>query len=154
MRSLILLLALLLPAMGTEQLPPLRDDAVYQQALDRVLESPMPGEPETACAHLCMLADVAFDARRYDLAETAMRNALIYAPDDPGVYSNLSVMLGKQARFVEAAAAAKKALALDPTWLHAQLVLPSWQLCLGEREAALAAFAAGEMPADAEDQRL
>ena len=59
----------------------------------------------------------------------------------PGLHSNLSVMLGKQGRFAEAATAARAALALDPTYLHAKLVLPSWELGLGQREAALAADA-------------
>lgn len=154
MRLLILLFALLLPVAGAELLPPLRDDAVWQQALDRALATAVPAEPQAAFGHYCHLADAAFDARRYDLAETAMRSALAYAPDHPAIHSNLSVMLGKQGRFAEAAAAARAALALDPTWLHARLVLPSWELGLGQREAALAAFAAVAMPADADEQRL
>ena len=153
MRSMLLLLALLVPLAAVDH-PRLRDDDVWRTRLDRALAEPAPAEPEARIAHAWRLADVAFDARRYDVGEAQMRAALAVAPGLAPLHSNLSVMLGKLGRFAEAAAAAEAALALDPTYLHARLVLPSWQLGLGQREAALAAFAVIPVPDDEQERRL
>ena len=153
MRRLLLLTALLHP-LAAADLPRLRDDDTWRHALEAALAEPVPAAPDAAVAHAWRLSMVAFDARRYDEGEAQMRRALAVAPAVPGLHSNLSVMLGKQGRFAEAATAARAALALDPTYLHAKLVLPSWELGLGQREAALAAFSAIPVPDDGQERGL
>lgn len=153
MRHLLLLLTLLLPLTAAD-LPRLRDDRPWREALDLALAEPVPAEPAAALTHALRLADLAFPARRYDVGEAQMRLAIAMVPGFADLHSNLSVMLGKQGRYAEAEAAARAALALDPACLHARLVQPSWELGLGRREAALAAFAAVPVPADPAGQAL
>lgn len=134
----------------------LNNDAPYRAAVARLLASP---PAANAPARVLMewhwqLASAYMDLRRYDLGETEARAALRLAPGHPTLHSNLSVMLGKQGKFAEALAEAQAALAIDPDHLHARLVLPSWELGAGQREAALLHFQAIPKPGEGKDLRL
>ena len=147
MRHLVILLTLTLSLMAADQVR-LHDDAAWHAQLDRALAAPVPVAPDQAVAHAWRLAGLAFDV------VAQMRRAVAIAPQVAALHSNLSVMLGKQGRFAEAAEAARAALALDPTYLHARLVLPSWTLGLGQREASIADFLAIPVPEEVDDQVL
>src|SRR5262245_947064 len=74
------------------------------------------------------------------LAEQALRRALDLAPENAGAVRHLAYVFASRHEFREAAALARKAIALDPDDGHAHGVLGDALLELGEYEAAAQAF--------------
>jgi tetratricopeptide (TPR) repeat protein len=156
MRVLLCLLALVSASAADPVGLRLVNDGPFRVALERELaREPAAEAPVQVWLRWRQrLAQGYIGLRRYDLAEAELRAALLLAPTSPVLHSNLSVTLGKQGRYAEALAEADAALALDPDLLHARLVRPSWELGLGQREAAIAHFQAVSRPGQDRDLAL
>jgi predicted Zn-dependent protease len=93
--------------------------------------------------------------RHYDKAEAYYRKILAQFPDEPIYLTNFSVFLGKQGKYLEAEAAARKAISLGggPA-MHANMVLASWEVELGKKQAARARVRSVAVPAGPRARRL
>lgn len=107
----------------------LNNDAVYEEGLKKLQANPpAPEAPlEERLRHQMMLAQAESKLRRYDKAEAIMRELVKLYPTWDYPHLSLSVDLGKQGKFKEAEAEARRAIALNPTnSLNAVLALASW----------------------------
>ena len=80
------------------------------------------------------------DAKYFALAEEALRKSLAIAPQSSGALRHLAYVLYSRHAFVEAAAEAAKAIALDPADSHALGVLGDAQLEVGQYAEAEATY--------------
>lgn len=128
--------------------PQLNNDAKYQAALEELLANKpaQSASQRETFLYLLKLSSAYSNMRQYAAAEKTQRILLSSYPDMTFLHSNLSVYLGKQGKYEEAKAAAEKALSLDPDYIHAKWVLPSWQWNLGDHETALKNFNAIPVP--------
>jgi len=122
----------------------LNNDGEYKAKMDKILEMP-PSANDSAQERWAFLwkADQAASlAREYEKAESFARRITTWAPKDSFAWANLSVDLGKQGKYRDAAEAAQKAIVLDPSNKHAEMLLASWEWHLGQREQARKRFEA------------
>ncbi len=140
----------LIPAMADPERMTLVEDDLWQRQHALLVTSvtePATADP-TRIAYLTSRFLLAIRARYYGDAERCMRALIELEPRQARHYSRLSVTLGRQGRYAEAASAAAHALAMEPNNQHARMVACSWDLALGRREAAMAAFSSIARPTD------
>ncbi len=133
-------------------LPALVDDAQYAEKKVTAQKAPEPKKADLRARFdwLWTNCEACNLARDYASAESYARQMCALAPKVPAFQANLSVFLGKQGRYAEAAEAARKAIALadgnpDNMW-HPSLVLASWEWRLGKHEEAQALVDAVPIP--------
>ena len=134
----------------------LNNDAKYKDALDKLLQSPPPKSAalEAQLDYLYDLLHAALNLRDYSKAIACGRQLSKLDPDSWASHDSLSVCLGKAGKYDEAITEAQQAIALDkPRAMHSNLVLASWELLNGKKEAALKRIASVVVPADERMQR-
>ncbi len=132
-------------------------DARYAAALEKVYaeEPAADADGATRLTWLRTAAHAEWLMRNYAAAEEHHRKSLELAPDTPVLHANLSVTLGKMGRYREAAAEARKALALPGVdAMHANMVLACWEWELGQGAQARARVKSVAVPARRGDRRL
>jgi tetratricopeptide (TPR) repeat protein len=135
----------------------LKDDAEYAEKLRVILaQEPKGGTQKAKLLWYLEAATAEANMRHYAEAEKYYRKLIDLLPEsEPGFYANLSVYLGKQAKYEDAEAMALKALAMEGVnGLHANMVLASWEWALGKKQAAMDRVKSVPEPEDEDSRSL
>ena len=151
MRSFFLSMMLLVTICQAETAPvKLVDDADYLTKLEKLQKNP-PASDASANEKSAYIQDVicaARDARQYDKAEAMQRVFMAHTEDAAWKHLSLSIYLGKQGKFKDAEAEAKRSIEMRPNYAIPNLVLASWEWHLGKQAEARSRVEGIPRPAD------